>query len=236
MALATAIFPKITSTIRDKNNKHIKPIFMDSLQVIIFLFTPISFVFIFFPGEVVTVIFERGNFSQISTHYTATSLTFYSISLVFYAAYGVINKIFYSIKLTKTLFVITITGSLLKLLLNLVLVKSMQHNGLALATTITYIYFFLISFSILNRKLEFRITLEFINNLLVVFINAFFSYLITHLIINSFDFRDITLIIFQILLFVLLFILNLHLIRHPSIKIFVGIYLKVREKTFQISN
>lgn len=236
MALATAIFPKITSTIRENDYKQIKSIFLDSLQVILFLFIPISFIFIFFSGEVVTLIFQRGNFSQLSTQYTETALSFYSISLVFYAAYGVINKIFYSIGLTKTLLVITITGSMLKLLLNLILVKSLQHNGLALATTITYSYFFVLSFIVLNKKLKIGTTLVFTSNLFIVLANAFFSYLLTHIIVNSFDFENSVVSILQILLFVLIFIWNLNMIKHPSIKIFTGIYFRVKEKTFQIHN
>jgi putative peptidoglycan lipid II flippase len=236
MALATAIFPKITSTIKDKNNMQIKSIFLDSLQVILFLFTPISFIFIFFSDEVVRLIFERGSFSEMSTQYTATSLAYYSISLVFYAAYGVINKIFYSSNLTKSLLMITVTGSLLKLLLNLILVKSLQHNGLALATTITYLYFFVLSFIVLNIKLRIGTTFEFATNLVIVLANALISYLVTYIIVQSFYFNETTLNVFQILLFVLLFVWNLHMIKHPSIRIFTGIYLRVKEKTFQNTN
>jgi putative peptidoglycan lipid II flippase len=234
MALATAIFPKITSTIREKDYTQIKSIFLDSLQVILFLFIPISFIFIFFSGEVVTLIFQRGSFNQLSTQFTETALSFYSISLVFYAAYGVINKIFYSVGLTKTLLMITITGSLLKLILNLILVKSLQHNGLALATTITYLYFFVLSFVVLNKKLKIGTTLVLLTNLMIVLANAFFSYLITHIFVNSFDYKGDFISILQILLFVLIFIWNLNMVKHPSIKIFTGIYLRVKEKTFQI--
>ena len=236
MALATAIFPKITSTIREKDYKQIKSIFLDSLQVILFLFIPISFIFIFFSGEMVALIFQRGNFSQLSTQYTETALSFYSISLVFYAAYGVINKIFYSVGSTKTLLMITMTGSLLKLLLNLFLVKSLQHNGLALATTITYLYFFILSFGVLNKKLNMGSTLVFTTNLLIVLANAFFSYLITHIFVNSLDYKSNVINILQILLFVIIFIWNLSMIKHPSIKIFTGIYFRVKEKTFHIQN
>jgi putative peptidoglycan lipid II flippase len=235
MALATAIFPKVTGMIRDKNTKQIKFIFMDSLQVILFLFTPISFIFIFFSGEVVALIFQRGNFSQISTQYTAASLVYYSISLVFYASYAVINKIFYSIKLTKTLLVITITGSMLKLLLNLILVKSLQHNGLALATTITYLYFFLLSFIVLNKKLKIGTTVEFTGNLMIFLLNSFFSYLITDIIVELFDFKNIAFSIFQISLFVVIFFGNLYLIKHHSIRLFAEIYVRVKQKTLPIT-
>ena len=233
MALATAIFPKITSTLISKNHKQIKSIFLDSLQVILFLFIPISFIFIFFSRELVALIFERGNFSQTSTQYTATALSFYSISLVFYAAYGVINKIFYSSGLTKILLLITITGSLLKLLLNLILVKNLQHNGLALATSVTYLYFFVLSFVFLNKKLKIKTTFEFITNLIIVFTNAFFSYLITYIIVSSFDYENIAISIFHVALFVVIFICNLNLIKHPSLKIFTGIYVRMMDKSLQ---
>ena len=73
-------------------------------------------------------------------------------------------------------------------------------------------------------------------NLLIVLINAFFSYLITYIIINSFDYENIVVNIFQILLFVVIFIWNLNMIKHPSIKIFTGIYFRVKEKALQIQN
>lgn len=230
VAMATAIFPKISVAVMEKTPGGIKSLFNEAMLVILLLFTPITFIFTFFPDEVIRLIFERGNFNAESTIYTATALRYFSFSLIFYAVYAVINKIFYSVGLIKTLLVITIVGSALKLMLNYILVGSLQHNGLALGTTVSYLFFFVSCFLILNFKFKLRITLTFISNLFIMITNALISFLIVHFLFDTLIIKNSATDILQITIFILMFIMNTILIRHPSIKIFHNVYTRFKIK------
>ncbi len=95
-------------------------------------------------------------------------LRFYSLSLVFYSVYAVFNKIFYSLNKIKILLGITIAGLLIKLILNFLLID-LEQNGLALSTSISFMFFFLASYIFLNIKLKIKDRLLFAKD----FINAF---------------------------------------------------------------
>lgn len=235
-ALATAIFPRLSKAVKEKANGSIKSLFREAILVILFLFTPITFIFIFFPGEVVSLIYERGNFNAGSTLYTASALKYFSYSLIFYAAYAVINKIFYSTGLIKTLLIITVTGSLLKILLNYLLVESMQHNGLALGTTISFLFLFISCFVVLNFKLKLKITSVFVSNLFIMIANSFISFLIVQILFDIFSIRNLAMDMLRIIIFILIFVVNIILINHPSIKIFLNVYERFKSNTVTSNN
>ncbi len=136
-----------------------------------FIFIPIAFILFFYGDTLIRIFFERGKFVEESTAITFGVLRFYSLSLVFYSVYAVFNKIFYSIGKAKLLLVITITGLLLKLFLNFVLVD-LQQDGLALSTSISFIFFFFASYIILNAKLKIKDRSLFIKDFIIHLINC----------------------------------------------------------------
>lgn len=235
-ALATAIFPKLSASVKEKADESLKSLFTEAMLVILLLFTPITFIFTFFPREVISLIFERGNFNAESTFYTATALRYFSYSLIFYAVYAVINKVFYSTGLIKTLLIITMIGSLLKILLNFILVKSMLHNGLALGSTISYLFLFVSCFMVLNFKLKLKITSPFISNLFIMIANSFISFLIVQILFSILNVKSLVTDFLQIIIFMLIFIMNIFLINHPSVKIFLNVYRKFKGYTIASNN
>jgi len=220
IALATAVFPKITSTINNGSVAETEKIYKDSISINLLLFIPITFVFFQFGDTIVRLAFERGKFIDESTTVTANALKCYSISLVFYSVYSVLNKMFYSTNMAKSLLVITIIGIFIKLIFNFLLVGDYQQYGLAVSTTLSYLFFFLISFILITKKLKIRNTSLFVKEFIFQLLNCLFCILIVKIIIESFNLFDILSQIVLLLFFVTAYLLNLFLLDHKSSGIF----------------
>ena len=218
ISLATAVFPMITKAINDFSNEQIEKIYNESISMNTFIFIPLAFILFFYGDILIKIFFERGKFVEESTAMTFSVLRFYSISLVFYSVYSVFNKIFYSIKEVKLLLWITIIGLLIKLIFNLMLVD-LEQNGLALSTSISFIFFFLASYIILNIKLKIKNQSLFIKDFTFHFVNCLFSFLLINVFANLFPIKSIIKDGTIILFFVCLYLINSILLKHNSILI-----------------
>jgi putative peptidoglycan lipid II flippase len=223
ISLATAVFPKITKAIIDPANTELERIYNESISINIFIFMPITFILFYFGETIIKIAFERGKFLAESSSITYGALKCYSFSIIFYSVYSVLNKIFYSINLSKVLLVITIVGITIKLILNFVLVEEFQQYGLATSTSITYIFFFLVSFLVINNKLKIRQKNLFFKDLFVYLINCCICFLTVHIIKNILPLRNIITELMMMVQFVVIYLLNLLLIKHKSITLFENV-------------
>jgi putative peptidoglycan lipid II flippase len=217
ISLATAIFPKITQAIVDSEKKDLERIFNESISINILIFMPFTFLLFYFGEVVIKIAFERGKFIGESTVITYNALKYYSISLVFYSVYAVLNKIFYSLNLAKLLLLITILGISLKLLLNFLFVEKYEQNGLALSTSISFIFFFASSYLVLNKKLNISDKNIFIKEYFLYFINCCICFLIIYILMNSLLNSTILIEVMMIGIFIVLYSLNLILVKHKSV-------------------
>ena len=83
--------------------------------------------------------YERGAFTAEDTAVTASAFFCYAIGLTFLAVNQLITKVFYSLHDTKTAVYCSVIAVVCNIVLNLILVRSMAHAGLALATSIAQI-------------------------------------------------------------------------------------------------
>jgi len=216
-SLATALFPKITQAINNSASNEVERIYNESISVNILIFMPMTFLFFYFGDIIIKLVFERGKFLAESTTITYTALMCYTVSLVFYSAYSVLNKIFYSIKLAKYLLAITIVGIIIKLAFSFLLVGEYHQYGLAVSTTISYLLFFIMSYLVLNKKLKIKNKSLFIKEFLIHFSNCSISLLTASIISDILSSGGILRELVIIVLFLLLFLLNLVLIKHKAI-------------------
>ena len=223
LSLATAVFPKITKAINETSNSDLEKIYNESNSINILIFMPITFILFYFGDTIIKLAFERGKFLAESTSITYTALKCYSVSIVFYSVYSVLNKIFYSINLAKVLLAITIVGILIKLVLNFILVENFQQYGLASSTSISYLFFFLVSFIVINRKLKIRQKNLFVKDFFVYLINCGICFLIIFIVKNIIPLKNIIFEMTIMVLFIGLYFLNLLIIKHKSITIFENV-------------
>jgi putative peptidoglycan lipid II flippase len=178
-ALSTALFPKFSNSVAAKDWDAIRRNVKSIININFFIYVPIVFIMFFYGDIVIKIIYQRGKFTSIDTLMTFEILKYMSLALVFYAIYGVLNKLFYSFNLTKVLFLITLAGIFIKILLNFILVTNFRQTGLAVSTVITYLFFFLITFIVFAKKISFRIDRTYPGIFLFYFLNGLVSYFVS---------------------------------------------------------
>jgi putative peptidoglycan lipid II flippase len=177
-AISTVIFPQMTYLFVEKKMEQMQLALQKYLSNSIYVFLPTSFILFFWGDILIQIFFQRGKFNSLDTIMTFKILKIYSISLIFYSCYAIINKVIYSLGLVKQLLLLTISGIIIKVILNILLVGASRQNGLALSTTFTYIYFFLGGFYLVKNKIKIKQDGYFLKELLFNILNGFICYVL----------------------------------------------------------
>jgi putative peptidoglycan lipid II flippase len=230
IALATVIFPKFSESISRGEYADLGAKISSAMRVNLLIFVPVSFLFILFGDTIIKILFERGKFTAGDTEITFSVLKIYSLSLIFYTIYAVLNKVLYAAKLVNALLLITITGIVIKIVLNFILVTKFQQNGLAIATTISFIFYFFSSVILVYRKFEIQ-NKTFLNKEIIFYVcNGLISYFVVFIFSKRLDFTFPNNQILQMVLFCILFYMNLLIIKHNSVSLLKTMLTSMRSK------
>ncbi|NLO89845.1 MAG: murein biosynthesis integral membrane protein MurJ [Clostridia bacterium] len=153
MSIAVVIFPLLSRLTAENDMENFKDKLIKSLNVITLIMLPITVGAVVLRQPIVSLLFERGQFDSRATVMTASALMFYSLGMVFYGYRDVLNRAFYSFQDTKTPMINGVITVGLNIMLNIVLVKYMQHNGLALATSLSAAVMTLLLMTNLRKKI-----------------------------------------------------------------------------------
>lgn len=163
--IATIIFPDIIEYINRDDSEKLK-IYINKAIIITLIFLIPSLVGLgILNKDVVKLLYERNVFNSSDTINTASALFYYSPTIIFYGCTAVISKVYYSMKNTKTLMYISIFTILLNVILDYVLMKSMAHNGLALATSIVAVFQFGAAYLFLRKKIDISMNSYLLKNI-----------------------------------------------------------------------
>ncbi len=151
-ALTQAILPAFSTQVLEKKDS-MKQTLSFGLRATFFVMLPASAGFMSLARPLISLLFEGGKFDAYSASTTANVLFFYSIGLFAYGATKIVQACFFALKDTATPAKISFLGLILNIILNTALMFPMRLSGLALATSISGINTFLISFFILKKSL-----------------------------------------------------------------------------------
>ncbi len=219
VALSTALLPKFSHFKSMNLIAKLENSFNESIMVIVAIFVPITIIFIFYGDIILKILYERGKFTGANTNTTYQALVFYSISLLFYAVYSIINKMLYSYGLVKKLLYVTLAGIILKISLNFLFVGKLGQNGLALSSSISYIFFSITSMLLMYNAVVFKNKKIFVHETIFHFINGAIALLIAKGILMSIPNFGYN-IFFEISIFFIVYIVNIFIVHHPSTEIF----------------
>lgn len=135
-AIITALYPKISQAVSQHKWDYFNDSSRKSLLISCMVGVPFCFGALAFADPVIQVIFERGAFSEASTTLTSQTFFFYSLGIPFMAFNAILIQVFYAMHDMKTPLIASAIGVVVNVTLNLILVGSMHHCGLALATSI----------------------------------------------------------------------------------------------------
>ncbi|MEZ0535873.1 murein biosynthesis integral membrane protein MurJ [Caldicellulosiruptoraceae bacterium PP1] len=170
-SIVTIMYPYLSRFFAGKQHDQFRKYLTMSINILIILMIPISFGMFLLNKEIVEVVYQRGAFNQKSTILTAGALTFFSIGYLGYSIRDILSRTFYSIQDTLTPMKNGIFAVFINIFLNIILVRFLQHKGLALGTSIvSYISVFL-----LLRSLRKKIGNLNIKNNIIVLLKSIFS-------------------------------------------------------------
>lgn len=139
LSLGVVVMPTLSEFSANNDIKNIIKVLKKSIIYILIFIIPFLLLFLFKSDFIVRLLYEHGKFSTSATGLTSSALTYYSFGLLFYVFHIIIIRIYYALRKTTVLITISLIGFSIKLFLSYYLIPIMSHNGLALATSISYI-------------------------------------------------------------------------------------------------
>lgn len=135
--ISTIIFPTMSKATAKGDIESVTKSVNGGLKLVALLVIPSTIAFTIFANDIVKVVYGYGKFDASAVKVTAECLFFYSIGLYFNNGMQILTRIFYSNKNTKDPVKFSLISIGINILINVLLMHSMKHKGLALASSIT---------------------------------------------------------------------------------------------------
>lgn len=155
VAIVTAIFPILAESFNKDKIDDLNQSLNFSFKMLIFLAIPATIILISMSQPIVKLFYERGEFGHSNTLTTAKLLVYYALGIVGTSIVLLLARIYYAIKDTNTPMILGIIALGTNVILNLILVRFIGANGIAIATSISVLVTSLYGILKLNSKLNF---------------------------------------------------------------------------------
>ncbi|WP_022819331.1 murein biosynthesis integral membrane protein MurJ [Fusobacterium russii] len=194
VSISNVVFPSLSKAAAQKNKKEIAIILTRAINFLNFLIIPSLAILTFYSKDIIKLIFSYGKFNDDAVKTTSEALFFYSLGLVFYVGVQLISKAYYAVGDNKKPARYSIFAILLNIGLNFLLIRSLKHCGLALATSISSGINFILLLIIYNKlyvKLDLKNMIYMFFRILVksglaLYLSSFFSNIFIKLFVFSF--------------------------------------------------
>ena len=178
VALGTAVLPSFSSLMARKEHGELKSLLSYSLQIVNFISLPATLGLMALAVPIFSLLFQRGAFDAHTTLSTAQALIYFSLGLWGVSGAKLVIPVFYAMEDTRTPVWVGFWSFILNLFLSLLLMGnisassdsnlllrfvaalsyylnlfSLSHSGLALATSLSSTFQFLVLLLILERRL-----------------------------------------------------------------------------------
>jgi len=140
VSIATAALPDIARFANERDAPGMRRTISGALRMMLMLNVPATIGLIALAHPIIALLLERGRFTPDDTAHTAAALMFYAPGLIGYSAVKIASPSFYSLRDSRTPVIVSVVSVLANLGLNLVLVRVMGYQGLALGTAIAAIF------------------------------------------------------------------------------------------------
>lgn len=203
IALGTAALPSFSSLVAKGDIVELRATLTYSLRLVNFISLPATLGMIAVAIPIFALFFQRGAFDAATTRHTAIALIYYSLGLWGISGTKLVVPVFYALEDTRTPMWVGFLSFVINLLASIVLmgevapgessvwfiasgitrlsaqfgVFSLAHGGLALATSISSTFNFLVLLFLLHRRLEGLPLREIFISFFRNFTNAFLTVL-----------------------------------------------------------
>jgi len=153
ISLATAIFPVMSAEAAAKDFKAFCATISRGLRCTVFIALPATVGLLLVARPLVSVLFQRGRFTDTDTIRTAWTLAFYVLGLCGYSAQSVVVYAFYSLQNSKVPAISAGIAVVTNIVLNLTLMWFLGTAGLAASTALCAYLQVAILMTVLHRRL-----------------------------------------------------------------------------------
>jgi putative peptidoglycan lipid II flippase len=136
VSIATATTPVIARFAAQSDQGAVRKTIADGLTLMLMLNVPATVGLAVLAQPIVQLMYQRGAFAPSDTLATAAALQFYAIGLLGYSVVRIASPAFYALEQNRIPVAVSIITVLVNAGLNMILVRSMGYEGLALGTSI----------------------------------------------------------------------------------------------------
>jgi len=153
VALATALLPSLSTQAAKGELDALRGTLGFGLRLIFFVIVPAMVGLILLRVPIVHLFFEHGRFTAADTQGTAAAVLAYAVGLWAFAGVRIVVSAFYSLQDTRTPVLVAAVALAANIALSLLLMGSLRHAGLALATALSAILNMAVLLVFLARRL-----------------------------------------------------------------------------------
>lgn len=220
IALSSAVLPTMSHQVAKDDLEGLKTTLSFSLRAIYLVMLPVSLGLLILSHPIISLLFQRGEFTAYSTFITSWALLFYSFGLVAFGGIKILVSCFYSLKDTLTPVKVSFLCLIVNIILNIILMFPLRVGGLALASSASAFLNFFILLKLLKKRIGKIFDKEMQSSFLKIsssgIIMAIVSFLCWHQFF--FRFRPIFAVSCVILISVFIYILSCFLLRVKEIQ------------------
>jgi putative peptidoglycan lipid II flippase len=153
IAVGTATLPSFSDQVAMGRIDELKRTIAFSLRLILFITIPATVALIALRVPIISVLFQRGEFSAQATTLTAQALLCYTVGLWAFSVIRIIVSAFYSLQDTRSPMKAAIVALIVNAAFSVALMFPLKHGGIALATSIASTVNVGMLWVILNRRI-----------------------------------------------------------------------------------
>ena len=154
VSIAMAVFPVLSREAAQHHFDDFRKDFSYAIRTILFIMIPFSIMLVVLGVPFIRFLYEIGKFTGDNTQSVAYALNFYAIGIFAYGCIQVLNRAFYAMQDTKKPVIVAVCGVAVNLILSFVLIRYLQHGGLALAYSTAGVCSVILLLLLLKRKLH----------------------------------------------------------------------------------
>ncbi len=133
--IITVYYPNLSKWIATGQSEKVKENIKTIMTVLLIFYVPIVIGLLTLSPEIVNLVFATGNFNKVSVRYTAGPLAMYSLGLIPLAVTGILNRLFYANRNTKTTLWASVVSLCINIIMNFILIKRFDSIGLAFSSS-----------------------------------------------------------------------------------------------------
>ncbi|MCP4746077.1 MAG: murein biosynthesis integral membrane protein MurJ [Desulfobacteraceae bacterium] len=139
IATATAVLPTLSRQSALRNWSGVRDTFAFAMRLVLFVTLPAMVGLVVLREPIVKLLFQRGAFNPESMRLTAGAVLYYGVGLWAFSVIRIVLNVFYALQDARTPMLGGVLAVIANILLSLILMRYMQHNGLALALSLASI-------------------------------------------------------------------------------------------------